>query len=91
MVAPVLKHGDRIQCAFRHIDEDENNKEIVEWSIGTVIEVSTGDNLYQGCRTHRKDGAVEVEWDANEANEEDISTSIIEIKKSVFNIYVEHS
>ena len=75
----------------KYIDEDNENKEILEWSIGTVLEVSDGNNLFQGCRPYRKDGAVEVQWGANEINNEDVSTSIVEVKKSVFNSYVEHS
>jgi hypothetical protein len=87
----VLKYGDRIQYAFRYIDKDNDNKEIMEWSTGTVLEVSNGSNLYQGCRAYCKDGAVEVQWNANEENNKETSTSIIEIKTSVFNSYVEHS
>ena len=88
VASPALKRDDRTQCAFRCIDEDEDNKEIMEWSVGTALEVSTGDNHYLGCRLHRKDRAVEDEWDVHEANDADVSTSIVEIKKSLFNAYV---
>ena len=56
-----------------------------------MLEVSNGDNLYQGCRPHRKDCAMEIELDANKGNDEDIGTYIVKIKKSVFNTYAEHS
>ena len=45
-------------------------------------------NLKQGDRHHRKDRAVEVLW---ENGNEEISTSVVEIKKHVFNGHVEHS
>ena len=49
-------------------------------SIGIVLEVSHRNNLFQGCTSYREDGAVEVQQDVNKANNEDVSTSIIEIK-----------
>ena len=55
------------------------------------MEVINGNNLFLKCRLYYEDGTAEVQWDANEANNEDVSISIAEIKKSVFNSYAEHS
>ena len=88
-LAPILKLGNRIQYTFQFIDEENNNKEILEWYIGTVIKLSTGDSLYQGVKPYRKNAAVKVKWESNA--DYDSSTSIVEIKKSMFNVYVEHS
>ena len=60
----------------------------MQWCAGTVIKVSNGRNLKQGTRHCRKDKDVEF---LCEGSNEEISTSAIEIKKYVFNSYVEHS
>ena len=91
IATPILKIGDRIQYAFRCVDKEDENKEIIERSIERMITISTEDNLYQGYKPYYEDCNAEVQQDANKANNKDTSASIIEIKKSVFNTYVEQS
>ena len=89
--APHLKVGMKLQHAFRCTDEDESNK-IIEWCTGQVTKVSNGSNLKNirnGPRHFRKGGAVEVQWDADAAKSQDVSYSIVEIKKTLFNCYDE--
>ena len=86
---PTLKLGDRMQHAFRFIDEENNNKETLEQCIGTVTALSTGESLYQGVKPHRKNTAVEVKQDSN--SYEDSSATIVEMKKSMFNMCLEYS
>ena len=57
---PMLKLGNRRQCAFRFIDKENDNKEILEWCVGTVATLSAGVSLYQGVKPHRMNAAVEV-------------------------------
>ena len=60
---------------------------------GTVTRVSDGANLRNtrgsGPNFYRKGGAIEIEWCANEERGEEISYSIVEIKKVLFNSYAE--
>ena len=57
----------------------------------TALAVSDCENLHQGYRLCRKDGAAEVEWDTNEDVNEDSNTFAIGIKKSAPNSYAVHS
>ena len=89
--SPELEVGMKSQYAFRHTNEDETC-ETIEWCTGEVTKVSNGSNLRNagnGPKYHRKGGAVEVQWEANEEKGEDISYSIVEIKKTLFNCYKE--
>ena len=65
----------------------------MEWCTGITTRVSDGANLRNksgsGPDFYRKGGAVEIEWCANEDRGEEISYSIVEIKKKLFNSYVE--
>ena len=87
-LAPTLKVGYRIQDFFQFVEDEKDGKDIMEWWTGTAIEVSNGHNLKQGTRHYCKDRAVEVLW---EDSNEEISAPVVEIKKSVFNSYVDHS
>ena len=85
--APELIVGTKIQHAFRHTEENDNN-EIIEWCAGSVSKVSNGTNLRntgKGSKFCRKGGAVEVQWDGDPSIDEDFSYSIVEIKKTLFN------
>ena len=91
--APELKVGMKLQHAFRNADACRTD-EIIEWYTGEVTKVSNGSNLRNignGPKHHRKGGAVQVQWDADAAKEEDISYSIVEIKKTLFNCCDEFS
>jgi len=82
----------KIQYAFRYLDDDANNSEIMEWCNGTITKISTGNNLRntgKGLKFCKKGGAVEVQWDADISKREEVSYSIVEIKKSSFNKYIE--
>ena len=46
-------------------------------------------NTGKGDMCHRKDGAVEVQWDDDMSKVEEISFSIVEIKKTLFNRHQE--
>ena len=89
--APDLKVGMKLQYAFRYTDENEKD-EIIEWCTGKVTKVSNGSNLRNignGPKYFRNGGAIEVQWDADAAKGEDVSYSIVEIKKTLFNCYDE--
>ena len=60
----------------------------MEWFTVTAIEVTNEHNLKQGTRHYRKDRTFEVLW---EDNNEEISVSMIEIKKYVCNSHAENS
>ena len=53
--------------------------------------MSNRSNLKEGVKYYRKNGAVEIEWDANTDVGEEVSRSIVKINKSFFNSYVEHA
>ena len=83
---PTLKVGDRIQCAFRYLDNTDGNNptsETLEWCAGTVITISNGDNLFRGNRPCRKHSAIEVLWDANDNMNKEASSSVVEIRKNI--------
>ena len=65
---------------------------MMEWGTRTITRVSDSANLRNtnatGPKFYRKGGAMEVEWFEDEANGEEISYSIVEIKKTLFNSYV---
>lgn len=85
--APHLKVDMKLQYAFRCADEDESYK-IIEWCAGQATKVSNGSNfknIRNGPRYFRKGGAVEAQWDANAVKSQDVSYSIVEIKKTLFN------
>ena len=92
--APDLKQGMKIQYAFRHADEESPDDEIIEWCTGTVTIVGNGNNLRnpgKGPRHYRKGGGTEVQWDADISKGDEISFSIVKIKKTLFNCYEEFS
>ena len=89
--APDLCVGNKIKYAFR-CTEDNGDDEIIEWCTGEVTKISTGSNLRNtgaGPKYCRKGGAVEVQWEADLSKGEEVSYSIVEIKKSLFNCYEE--
>ena len=63
----------------------------MEWCAGKVVNLSNGKNLRQGASFYWKNGAAEVECDSNADSSEEVSTSVVEIKKSLFNAYVENA
>ena len=85
----MLKLSNRMQCAFRFVDKENNNEETLEWCVGTIATLSASKSSYQGVKPHQKKTAVEVKWDSNA--HEDSSTSAVEVKKSMFNMHVKHS
>ena len=87
--ASCLKIGDRIQHSFRYLD-DETNKEAMWRCAGKVITLSNGNNLRQGASFYRKNGSAEIECNSNADVNEEVSASMVEIKKSLFIAYVKH-
>ena len=86
-----LEVGMKIQCAFRYIDENKED-EIIEWCMGEVTKVSNRTNLRNlgnRLKYYRKNAAVEVQWDTDASNNEDVIYLIVEIKKTLFNCYNE--
>ena len=67
----------------------------MEWCANRVKCISYGKNLRNdagnGPKYYRKGGAVDIEQFSNGHNEEEVSTSAMEIKKTNFNRHVEHS
>jgi len=55
-----LKIRNRIQYAFRYVDDELNYKEVMEWYTSKVIQVSNGHNLKQSFRYYCKNGAIEI-------------------------------
>ena len=90
--APQLNVNEIIQHAFRCANDTEHTC-AMEWHTRTITKVSGGANLRNasssGPKFYRKGGAVEFEWCSNEDKGEEVSYSIVEIKKKLFNSYVE--
>ena len=88
---PDLHVGIKMQYAFRYTYAEESDG-FIEWCNGTVHKVSNGNNLRNttnGSKHYKKGGAVEVKWDADASKNEDVSYSIVQIKKTLFNCYDE--
>ena len=61
----------------------------MQWT-GTVTKVNDGTNLLNDKgRNYGKGKAAEVQWHADDDKGEEISFYVVQIKKSVFNCYVE--
>ena len=90
--APQLNVNDIIQHAFKCVNDTEKTY-AMEQRTKAITKVSGGGNLRNasgsGPKFYRKGGAVEFEWCTNEEKEEEVSYSIVEIKKTLFNSYVE--
>ena len=88
-----LKKSDIVQVAFKY-SEDLYRKETIEWCTGTIKRLSEGNNLRNTTGTrpkfYRKGNVVKIKQLDNEANGEEVSTSIVEIKKKKFNCYIEY-
>ena len=90
--APQLNVNEIIQHAFRYENDTEKTC-AMEWHTRTITKVSGGANLRNtsssGPKLYHKVGAVRFEWCSNEDKGEEVSYSIVEIKKKLFNSYVE--
>ena len=89
---PKLKENDVIQYALKNSD-DSDDSVVIEWCTGTVVRLSDGSNLRnttgKGPKYHRKGSAVEIKWHADEEKGEEVSYSVVEIKKTMFNCYAD--
>ena len=76
---------------FRCADDEDETKEAYEWYTGTVNEVCNGSNfLNETGSYHRKVNAFETQWHADSDKGEQINFSIVNLKKTLFNSYVEY-
>ena len=87
--APILKPNNIIQIAYRYF-YDGNHKDDYQWCTGTVVAVSNGRNLNNDKgKYYSKGAAVDIQWHADSDKGEEISFSVIRIKKTLFNCYDE--
>ena len=88
--APDLVIRDIIQYLFGYLDNNNEDKETLKQSTSMITKISNRTNLLNDKgRYYHKDGAVEVQQYADDNKGKEISFLVIEIKKLVFNYYIE--
>ena len=61
------------------------------WCAVKVSTLSNGKIFRQGVSFYRNNCAAEIDWDVNACVNEEVSASVVEINKSVYNAYIEHA
>ena len=87
---PDLRVGMRVDCLFNYGD-DEEASDVLMWSQGRITLLSNGNNIPKDSGGFHKKGDVQVLWDGNESRNELCTSSVITLKKNMFNKQVENS
>ena len=80
----------RIDMIFNYV-EGEDDSNLLMWSQGVVQLFSNGSNVPKDGAGFHKKRDVKVLWDANSQRNEEASTNVVSIPKSLFNKHVQKS
>ena len=82
--APDLRVRMQVDCLV-NCAEDEEDADVSMWSEGRITLLSNGSNIYNESGGFHKKSDVQVLLDANESRNELCTSSIITLKKNLFN------